>query len=448
MAVYTQPGTTLHSSDSHLMGKVDNGVQKTAKTPPSLGFASKIHNKNQEETNTVHPLFVERARQSTSVIPRPSWIKFETSSLFQTYTQLRLYQYLFQAMFPVFSEQSEKFLFSKLGLDNHKLPKWLQGSSSNIPSGKRGGRQKSSLQDDLDYQYGGVQGGGAKVTESKDPSTGRAITLAAEGMTFTGLAIISTKAELDNVMKNCRLALSAELGKPEHEISYTDLFASANPLISSEVNRLIFKAVSRLGAGAGFMKGLTSGLVANAIVVTMERSVFYQKNAYDLLVEIVNEAQSNHYTGAVSREIVVNGLQKVLQSSQHDHNRAHITEKEMHELRPVLEQVAEDLLNKKIGIESLIGIMGGGIIIVGQPEQSEDNYAYIREHKLEGIAELAQRLRRENGSQRDGTVWETQKETAEVQPRQKGIATSASPNRLMQDRIDISSNQVAHLGVR
>ncbi|MFO1242331.1 MAG: hypothetical protein U1E36_03920 [Rickettsiales bacterium] len=69
-----------------------------------------------------------------------------------------------------------------------------------------------------------------------------------------------------------------------------------------------------------------------------------------------------------------------------------ISRQQIDDLRPVLEKVADDILDKRFGMKGALYIMGGGVLIPGNPAQSMTNYDHVRTVGVEGVAiELFQR---------------------------------------------------------
>jgi hypothetical protein len=228
--------------------------------------------------------------------------------------------------------------------------------------------------------------------------------LLVEAGVFIGLAIGYMAKDSDRLLGDFRPALAAELGKPQDQIHSLDMGRSHNPMIVTEFSELLWKTAIRIGAGAGFARSLTTGLLGLSLNITTER-ILSRVNAFGQLKALVEETQHSHQEGEWAVDKVTNGFKTVLQEIQRDQNRAPVTEKQMDELHPILVQMARDTVDGKINLQDLVAIIGGGILVVGNPAQSAVNYAFIQEHGLQSMIEMAQQLRIEKNDP-PGGIWE------------------------------------------
>lgn len=217
-----------------------------------------------------------------------------------------------------------------------------------------------------------------------------------ESILLTGVALAMTSSECSGIFDNFKLSLAAELGKDKEDLNMVDMFASENPIIKIERNRLVAKTVIRTGAGLSFMGGLVPGLLGAAAQIGAERTILADnlvESPYFILVKAVNEVQYNHYEGDVAQQRLVQQMQRALQGMYADQGKNVINEQNMLELRPVLCDVAQDIIDKRIGIESIFGILGGGIIVVDDAKQSKTNYDFVHENMMEVVADIAKQRR-------------------------------------------------------
>lgn len=208
----------------------------------------------------------------------------------------------------------------------------------------------------------------------------------AEAIMFTSLAGVYAVTSTKELLRDCGLALGAEFGKNPNATSLVDLRTSKNSIIQSAVDRHIWQHGARLAAGVGFLHHLMTGILSNILVISMERSIFFRPIAYNLLQVAVNNVQFNELGDRGAKENLVNDLVKVMQACRFDHRRSTIHRQQVDELRPVLEKVAEDILDKRFGFKGALYIMGGGLLIPGNPAQSMANYEHVRAVGVEGVA--------------------------------------------------------------
>jgi hypothetical protein len=159
--------------------------------------------------------------------------------------------------------------------------------------------------------------------------------------------------------------------------------------------------------------------------------------------EIVNDVQLNHLTGEAAKENIINGLQRIVQRTTLDHNRTPMDERELRQLRPIFADMAEDIIEKRIGISSIIGYLGGGIIIPSNPRQSRVNYDYVKQHGLVGMASDGALLREQLRLSGAQPVW--RRYEPEVRQERADVAASAKQAKLLSERYGLDT-RAAHLG--
>ena len=208
----------------------------------------------------------------------------------------------------------------------------------------------------------------------------------AESVMFTSLAGIHLVTGTKELLRDCGLALGAEFGKNPNGASLIDLRTSKNPIIQSAVDRHLWQNAWRIGSGLAFWKHLMLGITGNMVTVSMERSIFFRPIAFNLLQVAINNVQFNELGDRGAKENLVNDLVKVMQAARFDHRRATVHRQQVDDLRPVLEKVADDILEKRFGFKGALYIMGGGVLIPGNPAQSMANYEHVREVGVEGVA--------------------------------------------------------------
>lgn len=257
---------------------------------------------------------------------------------------------------------------------------------------------------------------------------------------FTGLALLHSADGYKKLKESVKLALSAELGKDPEEIGFSDLLHSNNPLVVSAMDRLCWQTPLRVGAGLSFLPALWTGIFANSLVITAERTVFYRPLAYDVLAKAINDVQINGL-GEENKAELMDNLIRVLQAERFDHRQATISREQVEALRPVLEEIANDVINKKFGIAGMIYIMGGGVLIPEDPEQSLANYRHLQEVGVSGVAAEAANLRKRNHVP-STKIWD-----ARLQDKgrdESKIAESARREELLRERKAINARGPMH----
>jgi hypothetical protein len=407
---------------------------------PNKTFVESLE-RNVATQTAVHPIAAENTASANPLTFKPQLMhrdvtndtglrklfQFPLDPLFSNYyTALRAGGYIFNAGFSDLSKGIDKLI-------------------------KSGIKHKGETADDIDIMYISPDSAHEKAKgvvalaegkDSSDPAIRRVLYL--ETVAFTSIAAYYSLREFKNLFENCRLALAAELGKPEEQVTWKDMFNTDNPIISTEANRLAWKTALRLGSGMGYSHRLETGLILAAINISAERTVFFQKTSYDMASEIVNDVQLNHLTGDAAKEDIINGLQRIVQRTTVDHNRTPIREEELRQLRPIFAGIAEDIINKKIGVASVISYLGGGVIIAGNPEQSRVNYEYVKQHGLTHVAADGADLRIRLGIPESQPIW--QRYEPEVKEERADVAESAKRARTLTDRYGLDSARAAHLG--
>lgn len=263
-----------------------------------------------------------------------------------------------------------------------------------------------------------------------------------ESAAFTALAAKCSYNSFDQLLANSKLAVAAELGKDPKDVSFLDLRRSNNPIVVSAVDRFMWQTPMRIGAGLSFIPALWTGIVANSLVITMERTIFYRPLAYDILSKAINDVQINSL-GVEAKGEVVDNLIRVMQAQRFDHRQAMIPREQVQAIRPTLEQVADDIINKRFGISGLMYIMGGGVLIPEDPAQSQANYQHVREVGVSGVMEEAKRIRRETHVP-STKIWDARLLEGRREKDSDYIAESARRDELLRERRAILARGPLH----
>lgn len=253
-----------------------------------------------------------------------------------------------------------------------------------------------------------------------------------EAGAFTALAAAHSYGAYNQLLANFKLAVGAELGKDPKNVNFLDLRKSNNPIVVSAVDRFMWQTPLRAAAGMAFIPGLAWGIIGNSAVITAERTIFYRPLSYDILSKAVNDVQINSLGNEAKGEVVDN-LIRVMQAQRFDHRQAMIPREQVDAIRPTLELVADDIINKRFGISGLMYIMGGGVLIPEDPAQSKANYQHVREVGVSGVAEEAKRIRQETHVP-STKIWDARLLEGRREKDSDYVAESARRDELLRER--------------
>ncbi len=206
------------------------------------------------------------------------------------------------------------------------------------------------------------------------------------------------RKENKQLVDDCALAISAENGTDEKDIhtGMMDLLSgplrqSKNPIIVSAVDRQIWQNALRIPATAAMFFSIDIGVALNSLITTFERTAFSRPIAIDTLRKTIIDVQLNGL-GEETKPTLVDNLIKILQQVRTDHKQEQIPKEQIDGLRPVLNLVADDVINKKFGFEGMLHIMGGGVLMPEHPDISLQNYEKMRNHDIADIAKSKHEL--------------------------------------------------------
>lgn len=269
---------------------------------------------------------------------------------------------------------------------------------------------------------------------------------AAETAAFFALARHYTKKDRKDLHTNLDLAVAAERGIVSDKLPDKELWDSKNPIVESAMDRHMWQTRMRHGAAPFFLAGLPYGILANAFVITAERTAFYRPIAYDVLKKAVTDVQVHNLDSGLVKEKLTDDLIKVLQQQRIDHRMSVIPHNQIHAIRPTLETIAQDVIDKKFGFAGMIYIMGGGVIVPEDPEQTRLNYEHVRQVGVSGIAREG-KIIQEQLKVGPARTWEAhiaaQRAGMEENDRHRG---SASRESLMRQRQELLAKGPIHSG--
>ncbi len=243
--------------------------------------------------------------------------------------------------------------------------------------------QKKSIKsiDKGDYGYN-------QKKDHDGQTTGEKRALQVEAILFTSLSAYYGYKDIQKVVEDNRSNLAIEFDKHPSNVNIIDAINSENTIISTQTNKWMWRNISHTGSGLAYLVNLPTALVASAINITMERFMLSNETAYEMTEKLINKVQLNHLDGEVTKETVVSSLQQIMQQMRVDHNFELITSKEFEVIRPVLNDIANDIIDKKANMSMVIEYLGAGNIIPGKLEQSQKNYEYSKQSLLERDPEM------------------------------------------------------------
>jgi hypothetical protein len=253
-----------------------------------------------------------------------------------------------------------------------------------------------------------------KEKDLKPRTPAKKMTLMVEAGVFTGLSICYAHTDMNKLINDNRAYLAVEFDKNPKNINALDVLRSKNNILNTQANKWLWRTASHTASGLAYLHNLTTALVASAANITLERFMISSESAYDMAEKLVNKVQVNHFSGEVTKENVVNGLQEIMQQMRIDHHFNLVRSDDFQAIQPVLGLMAEDIMNEKLSLAMVIECLGGGNIIPGNNEQSEKNYHYIvrkiNERDPEGVGQSTRLEQLREGADTintriDGNYW-------------------------------------------
>jgi hypothetical protein len=107
-----------------------------------------------------------------------------------------------------------------------------------------------------------------------------------------------------------------------------------------------------------FAKNVVAGVLAVTFNYTLERSIFVENNAYDLLQNMIFEVQKLRVSGNRDQERVFTGLERAVQRSLKDNHRPSLSEAQLHVNKTVFERLTQNILNEKFHVREAVYILG------------------------------------------------------------------------------------------
>lgn len=269
-----------------------------------------------------------------------------------------------------------------------------------------------------------------------------------ETAAFLALATRFYHKDKADLHTNLDLAVSAERGVVKEKLADNDLWQSQNPLVQSAMDRFKWQYRLRFASAPAFSIGLPWGILANAFVITAERTAFYRPIGFDLLKRAITEVQINNLDSHLAKEKLTDDLVKVMQQTRMDHRQPTIPLNQLNGLRPTLETIAQDIIDKRFGFAGALYIMGGGVIVPEDPEQTRINYEHVRQVGVSGIAKEAHDIQ-QTLKVTPAKTWEahiTAQRDAAAQSEKAPIAGSATREALLRQKAELLGRGPVHGG--
>lgn len=389
-------------------------------------------------------------------------MNFSLSPFDSFYPELRLAGYLCEAGFSPLNRTLQKAHWSALKKAAHNQPQTFlervtrkiygdvipgtnAGPSPNQPYSQQQGtkqakaawRKDTALSNDISIEQ--IE---SKIAQGQYADNYKTRITWAESAMFTALAARSAYHAGEQLLANSKLAVAAELGKDPKDVRFFDLRKSNNPIVCSAMDRFGWQTLTRLAGGGSFAFSLWGGIMANSVVITTERTIFYRPLAYDILSKAINDVQLNSL-GKEARNDVVDNMVRVLQAQRFDHRQAMLPREQVEGLRPALEMIADDVIDKRFGITGLMYIMGGGVLIPEDPAQSIANYQHVRDVGVSGVVEEAKKIKALTHAP-STKIWDAQLLHKQHGKEEGNIAESARREELLRERRAILARGPLH----
>lgn len=397
-----------------------------------------------------HPILLSAHAAKSSGASRLSHLglNFDLSSFLSFYPMLRLGGYTWEAGYSPLSRALSKAHKNGRALHKAGLPTSLSEKLVCAILGEKEEQGTLPAEREEEVAFGNIDStslpeekSGTEIKDKGevDPKYKKAINVAEAAM-FTSLAALHTVDSYKQMNDNMKLAVATELGKDQKDVGFMDMRRSNNPLVVSAMDRLCWQSPMRVLAGFAFIPALWTGIFANSLVITAERTVFYRPLGYDILSKAVNDVQINSL-GQESKAELVDNLVRVLQAARFDHRQASIPREQVEALRPTLELIADDVISKRFGITGMLYIMGGGVLVPEDPKQSRINYQHVRDLGVSGVMEEAKLIKADRKVP-STKIWDAR--LAEKERGEGNIAESARREELLRERRAILSRGPLH----
>lgn len=416
-----KPAVTVSATHAQIIPS-SNALTHTTTTEVSNDVPHAIPVKkttlNPEKYDHFQPVLYDRHAEKEKPFMDALHVNFPTSTVFSYYPLLRAGGYM--------GEASTKLL-------SNKLEERMEALNEGAP--KATGAFGKTVEKYIDY-----------CVDRKDRLNTRKIDfmtpmVKAESIGFTGLALAFAGKDYQQLREDCGLAVSAELGKDIKDVGISDMCQSSNPIVSSAVDRFMWQTASRVGQGASFLGGLFSGIAGSTALITLERTVYYRPIAYDILRKSVNDVQLNRL-GEEATPNLVDGFIRTMQATRIDQRRQLLSKEQIDGVRPVLERVAHDVINRSFGLRGVMYVLGGGVIVPDNPDLSMANYEHVFSVGVAGVAEEGKWIRDQTGAPINKT-WQT---AVRIKRDKNYVAESAREDALVETHNDIIARGALHSG--
>lgn len=205
-----------------------------------------------------------------------------------------------------------------------------------------------------------------------------------EAVFFGGLSAIYFFKERREMNELMRPVIEAEKRRNPDGLDGTALKHSANPIIHAARKRLHWAYASRGASDMAFIRGVTSGIVAQAFRVTAERTIFGERNAYERLRVLFENVQEYHFDiHSVSK--VGKDLANIVQQAQKDHGRAPWERALITQYYEFFEAIAEEIVEKRMGMPETTFLLGEVMVNRLTAEEAMELFSTVKEQGLKGV---------------------------------------------------------------
>ncbi len=220
-------------------------------------------------------------------------------------------------------------------------------------------------------------------------SVPRMIVNSIEAALFLGVALIAFTRDRKEYHNELNDVVAAERGKDRSHISLKDMVTSENPLIQTAMNRFKSLYALRFLQPLTFLWGLRLGVTTTVVEIVGERAAYFEKNSFELLEKLTKEIGNNQW-GTWSHDGLTSQLVDIIQKNRKEHGAVAIQVQEMEKYMPLLNAVADRLIEKKWGFSETVHVLGQVIKEPAQPQKAMQAYENVETHGLSGIASLKQ----------------------------------------------------------
>ena len=210
---------------------------------------------------------------------------------------------------------------------------------------------------------------------------------AAETLLFIVPAFLAFLHDCKKFRKDIGETVAAERHKDSAHVSMLEIMASDNPLAQSAMNRFKSLYAMRFIQPLTFLWGLKLGVVTTVFQIVGERAAHFEKNSYDNLHTLTKEISNNQWNVRSQHEFVAR-LLDVIQKNRIEHNALPLQSQDIEKYMPLLQNVADRMMEKKWGFAEAVHLLGQ---VIKEPAEIEKVVKIYEDVEAYGLAGIAQR---------------------------------------------------------